>query len=119
MARKRRHSAFGLAANFGLASMHTGITLWYRWPMLAAACAATGEARNTPEMARMVSEKTTAMVEGMLDAQKEMFRLAGAAATGRLNLADLAEAPAAITEAGLRPAFRRVKANSRRLSRRT
>jgi len=117
MAKKRRHSTFGFAANLGLASMHTGITLWYRWPMVAAACASTGEARNAPEMARMVSEKTSAMVEGVLDAQKEMFRLASAAATGRLDFADFAEAPAAIAEAGLRPAFRAVKANSRRLSR--
>ena len=114
---KRNVNAFDLAAGFGLAGMHTAITLWYRWPMIAAAYTAKGEAQHGPEMARMVSEKATAMIEGVFDAQKEMLRLAGAAASGRLDLADFASAPASIAEAGLRPAFRRVRANSRRLSR--
>ena len=57
-------------------------------------------------------------IEGAWDAQVEALRIAGQAATGRLQLDDLAGAPADIAAAGLRPAFRRVKANSKRLHRR-
>src|SRR5690348_7834292 len=105
MARKRRGSDF--ASELGMAGMHTGITLWYRLPMMAAAFA-TGNHSGT-EMTRMVSEKFAALVEGALDAQVETMRLVGAAATGRLQMADMAGAPVTIAAAGLRPAMRRVK----------
>jgi len=113
--RRRRHSAAELATGFGLASLHTGITRWYRLPMLAAAFASSG--KQQPEMGRMVSEKAAALVEGAFDAQIEVMRLAGAAATGRLQLDDLAGAPTSIAAAAMRPAIRRVRANSRRLHR--
>ena len=48
-----------------------------------------------------------------------MVRLAGAAMTGRVDLTAIPEAFATDPVAGLRPAFRTVKANSRRLSRRS
>ena len=95
--------------------MHSAVTLWYRLPMMATAFA-TGDHSGT-EMTRMVSEKFAAMFEGALDAQVETMRLIGAAATGRLQMADMAGAPVSIAAAGLRPAMRTVKANSRRLSR--
>ncbi len=107
--RKRKTSLF--AAEVGLAGMHTFMTLWYRLPMFAAGMAPS-------ELGRMVSEKAAAAFEGVWDAQIEALRIAGEAATGRLQLDDLAGAPADIVAAGLRPAFRRVKANSRRLHRR-
>jgi hypothetical protein len=85
--------------------------------MIAAAYTSSGDSKHGPEMARMVSEKAAAMIEGVFDAQREMLRLTDAAVSGRLDLSDLASAPSSIAEAGLRPAFRVVKANSRRLSR--
>ncbi len=115
---KRRSSPLDLAAGVGLAGVHSAVTLWYRWPMLAAACTPQGHSRHAPEIDRMVREKTAAVVEGMLDIQKELFALAGATLTGRLDADTLSQAPLAIANAGLRPAFRTVKANSRRLSRR-
>ena len=117
MARKRKRTPVQLATEFGMAGLHTGVTLWYRLPMFAAGLASSG--KNQPEMGRMVSEKTAALIEGAFDAQIEAIRIAGDAATGRLQFADLAGAPASIAAAGLRPAFRRVKANSRRLHRQT
>src|SRR5262245_8039926 len=111
----RRRNNRHIAAEFGLAGMHTFMTLWYRLPMFAACMATAGKPQ--PEFGRMVSEKAAGLVEGAWDAQVEALRLAGAAATGRLELSDLAGAPAHIAAAGLRPAFRRVKANSRRLQR--
>ena len=91
--------------------MHAFVTLWYRIPMLATA-------GKPDSMGRMVGEKTAAWIEGAWDAQVEALRIAGKAATGQLQPAEFAGAPAQIAAAGLRPAFRRVKANSRRLRRR-
>ena len=86
--------------------------------MLIASCGtAKGDARHNRELTRMISEKTAAVFEGALASQVETMRLAGKAATGRLDPADFAGAPASIAAAGLAPAFRRVRANSKRLSR--
>jgi hypothetical protein len=65
----------------------------------------------------MVSEKFAAVMEGALDAQLETMKFAAAAVTGRLEFDDIAGAPVTIAAAGLGPAFRTVKANSRRLHR--
>lgn len=66
----------------------------------------------------MMREKASAAIKGAFDAQKEAIRLAGAGMTGRLAFAAMPAAMGALAFAGLRPAFRTVKANSRRLSRR-
>jgi len=100
--------------DFGLAALHSSITLWYRLPMLAAAPSAAQRA----EIGRMVSEKAGAMIEGAVNAQAEAFRLGASIANGTWNPADAAHAPLAITAAALEPAFRRVRSNSRRLRRR-
>jgi hypothetical protein len=65
----------------------------------------------------MVHEKIAAAIEGALNARNETFRLLMAAATGKLHFVEMPHAPAAIIKASLRPAFRTVQANSRRLSR--
>lgn len=117
MARRRQANPFDLASGFGLASLHAGITLWHRWPMVAAACMQGGSSKD-PEMSRMVSEKTTAMMKGVFDAQSEMLRLMTDAATGKLGPGDMAQFGTRIASAGMEPAFRTVRANSRRLSRR-
>lgn len=110
--RRKRGTAGFFAAELGLAGMHTFVTLCYRLPMFATA------GKPDAEMGRMVAEKAAAAFEGAWDAQVEALRIAGAAATGQLHIAELANAPAQIAAAGLRPAFRRVKANSQRLRRR-
>lgn len=106
-----------LATDLALAGMHSFITLWHRLPAIAASYATAG--RTQPEYGLMIAEKTAALLEGTWDAQVEAMRIAGEAATGRLAFADMAAAPARIAAAGLRPAFRRVEANSRRLGRRS
>jgi hypothetical protein len=116
--RRADANALNLATGLGFAGMHSAITLWYRLPMLAAGFTASGTPRHAPELERMVSEKTSAMVEGAFNVQREMVRLAGAAMTGRLDVSQMQDAAVAIASAGLRPAMRTVKANSRRLSRR-
>src|SRR6185312_8660640 len=113
----KRSTPFDIAASLTLAGMHTGITLWHRWPMLARS--PQGTSKHAKELDRMVREKAVAAVEGAINAQKEAVRLAGAAMTGRLAFAAMPAAMATLAFAGWRPAFRTVKANSRRLSRRS
>lgn len=87
--------------------------------MLAAPRDARNASPHDAEIGRMVAEKTAATVEGFFAAQKAMTRLAGAAMTGKVDFTAIPEAFATVAVAGLRPAFRTVKANSRRLSRRS
>ena len=113
---KRRRNTIDLAAGLGLASLHTGITLFYRLPMLAASFSASGKERHARELNRMAGEKAGAMIEGAFDAQKEILRLAANVMRRPFDLAAMTQNSASIVDAALRPAFRRVKANSRRLS---
>jgi hypothetical protein len=112
---KRRRNTFDLAAGLGLASLHTGITLFYRLPMLAASFSASGKERHARELNRMVGEKASTMFDGVLDANKEFLRIAADTIMRPFDLAATTQNSASIVDAALRPAFRRVKANSRRL----
>ena len=107
-------TAFDLAVRLGLASFHTGITLWYRLPVLMAA---GSTAADVSELNRMVSEKLVAASKGFADAQVELFRLATAAVTGKLELSDVTGAGTALADAALSPSLLAVKSNSRRLTR--
>jgi hypothetical protein len=111
---KRHGKASDLATALGLAGMNAAITLWYRWPMLYSGLEQTGHAQ---ERGRMLHEKTNAMIEGTFAAQGALLDFVGAAMTGRLSMQSMMDAPTSIMTAGLRPAFRTVKANARRLSR--
>jgi hypothetical protein len=115
---KQKSATFNLAKGLSMAGIHSATTLWYRWPMLAASGVAPGRSRHAPEIELMVSEKTSAAILGAFDAYKELLRVTGAAMTGRLDFTTMSDAAMAIAYAGLRPAFRTVKNNSRRLSRR-
>jgi len=112
---QRRRNILDLAGGLGVASVHTGITLFYRLPMLAASFTAHGKERHARELDRMVSEKASAMVEGAIDAQREILRIAIAAMMNPLDFLAMAQTPVSIADAALRPAFRRVEANSVRL----
>jgi hypothetical protein len=116
---RRRSNAFTLAAGLGFAGLHAGITLSYRLPMLfVASLTKQGKKRHARELDRMVGEKAAAMAEGACGTQKEILRLARAGLRRRSSVAVLAQAPVTIAAAALRPAMRKVKANSRRLSKR-
>jgi len=104
-----------LALRFSMAGLHTGFTLWHRLPMLAAALTPQGKARHGNELNRMVSEKSAALFDGLRNAQREMVRLTVDAMTGRLAFEDMPHMTASVAAAGMQPAFRTVKANSRRL----
>jgi len=107
-------AAFDLATRLGLASFHTGITLWYRLPVLMAVGTPGADAA---ELTRMVSEKVAAAAKGFADAQVELFRLTTAAVTGNLEFSEMTGAGTALADAALSPSLLAVKGNSRRLSR--
>lgn len=111
--RKSRGSWFDLAMDSNVAATSTAMTLWHRLPMLGFG-SLTNE--HQAETARMVDEKGAAFFEGMLAANLEAFRVMTAAATGQVEA--LMHAPFTIATAGLKPAFRTVNANAKRLNRR-
>ena len=112
---KSHGTHFDLAMDSAVAATSTAMTLWHRLPMFGFASMMTPTERHT-EGARMVDEKTSALIEGSLNAGMEMMRAWGAMATG--NFDAVCNAPLAIANAGLRPAFRTVNANAKRLNRR-
>jgi hypothetical protein len=113
--RRSRGSFFDLAMDSAVAATATSMTLWHRLPMFGMASLA-GTAERQSEAARMVDEKSAAFIEGCVAANIEAVRMLGAAAMGQF--APLANAPLAIASAGLKPAFRKVSRNAKRLNRR-
>jgi hypothetical protein len=111
--RKRRGSH--LAIDSVMAATSSALTLWHRLPMFGLASTATAAECQT-EAARMVDEKARALIEGCLAANLEAVRVLGAIMTGQV--ASLWNAPMTIASAGLKPAFRTVNANAKRLNRR-
>lgn len=117
MARRKRGDLMNFAVDAAFAGAAAATTLWYRLPMFAWT-SVVPMAQRQAEAARMVDEKSAAIVEGALLANLELVRIAGAAVTGRMRPQDLGSVPLALAAAGMRPAFRTVHANARRLNRR-
>jgi hypothetical protein len=117
MSKGARRKISNFATDCGVAAAHAGMTLWFRLPMFGFA-SLVPMAQRQAEAARMIDEKAAAMVEGALMANLEAVRLLGAVATGRIQPHELGMAPMAIAAAGLKPAFRRVRANAERLGKR-
>lgn len=67
--------------------------------------------RDTAELNWMVSETAAAAASGMVAAQTETMRIAAKALTGKRT----AHTSTAVASAALKPAFRTVKANAKRL----
>jgi hypothetical protein len=67
--------------------------------------------RDTAELNRMVAEKAAAAASGLIAAQTETMRIAAKALTGKKT----PHASTAVAAAALKPAFRTVKANAKRL----
>ena len=113
--RRSRTSFFDVAMDSAIAATSVSMTLWHRLPMFGFA-SLTGAAERQAEATRMVDEKSAAFIEGCIAANIEAVRMFSAAAMGQF--APLANAPLTMASAGLKPAFRTVNANARRLNRR-
>lgn len=114
--RRSRGSFVDLAMDSAVAATSASMTLWHRLPMFGVATLATAAERQA-EATRMMDEKSAAFIEGCIAAHMETVRMFSAAAMGQF--ASLANAPFSIASAGLKPAFRTVNANARRLNRRS
>lgn len=115
----RTRSTFNdLAVACALSGAYTAATLWHRLSLMGAV-AAMSDADRHLEATRMLGEKLAAGVEGGLDAGVQTMHIMAGIARGTIGPGDLLNAPSAIMNAGLQPALRRVRANSRRLGRRS
>jgi hypothetical protein len=113
----KKHTPVGFALDWALSGGYAAATLWHRLAF-GGAYSMMSEADRRDETARMVHEKLSASVEGGLNASMETMRVMTKAALGKLSADELLAAPSAIMSAGLQPAMRKVRANSRRLNRR-
>jgi hypothetical protein len=109
-----RRRGSNLGTDSMMAATSAAMTLWHRLPMFGLASIATVAQRQS-EATRMVDEKTAAFIEGCVAANMEAVRMFSAAAMGQL--APLMNAPLAIANASLKPAFRTANANAKRLNR--
>lgn len=100
------------AAN-ATAGLEAAVTIGQRLP----AFAALGRGPVDPEVTLAVAEKLKAMAEGQADAAVLAGRVWIEAVTGRIHPAEMPQRLVAITEAGLAPARKAVRANARRLTR--
>ncbi len=116
MAKNARRTLTDFAVDSAFAGASTLMTLSFRLPMFAWT-SLVPLAQRQAEVARMFDEKAAAMVEGAVLANMEFMRLAGVAATGRMRPEEVGAAAAGIAAAGLKPAYRTVRANARRLQR--
>jgi hypothetical protein len=112
MARRGTRIATGFGGALG--SAYAATTMWHRLSWFGAAAVMT-EAERQAECTRMLSEKLAAAYEGGLKAGMETTRMISGIAFGR---SPTATTQAAIVDASLRPAFRKARANARRLKRR-
>lgn len=110
-----RRRGSNLGTDSMVAATSAAMTLWHRLPMFGLASLATMAERQS-EATRMVDEKTAAFIEGCVAANMEAVRMFSAAAMGQF--APLLNAPMTIASAGLKPAFRTVNANAKRLNHR-
>ena len=116
MPKSARRTVTDFAVDSAFAGASTMMTLAFRLPMFGWT-SLVPLAERQAEVARMFDEKAAAMVEGAIMANVEMMRLAGVAATGRMRADEFGAAATGIAAAGLRPAYRTVRANARRLHR--
>lgn len=115
MPSKRSRNAFARsAASHAEAGVATAVTLAFRLPILFAAPGAS----VTAEWTRAMTEKFTAGVQGGAAAGLAMHSLTLRAMGGKVGVEKLGEEWMAIGDAALRPAYRTVAANAKRLSRR-
>ena len=117
MNRRARRTIMNFAVASAAANADAAVTLFFRLPMFGFA-SLIPLAQRQAEAARMVDEKAAAFVEGALLANMEAVRVASGLLTGRMQPHEIGSASVAIAAAGMRPAFRRVRDNARRLAKR-
>ena len=109
-----RRTTTAMGFDWALSNAYAATTIWHRLSWFGAAAAMT-QAERQAETTRMASEKIAAAYEGGAKAGLEAMRtMWGLALGAKPSVAT----PAAIADAAMRPAFRKARANARRLKRR-
>jgi hypothetical protein len=97
------------AGDLLVANMQAGAVLWHR----------LARPQGGAEKARMINEKIAAASSGVFEAQKAMLRLSRDVALRRMPAARAACAAAEVGAAAAKPALKTVKANAKRLRKRS
>lgn len=103
-----------MGVDWAFSNAAAAATIWHRLSMFGAT-ALMSETERQAEATRMVAEKMAAAYEGGWKASLAATEAMWGAALGRKPTAATA---AAIADAAVRPAFRKARANARRLNRR-
>jgi hypothetical protein len=104
-----------MAFDWALSSACAAATMWHRLSMFGAV-GLMSETERQAEAARMVSEKMAAAYVGGWKAGLAATQAMWGAALGKQPTATT---PLAIVDAAVRPAFRKTRANARRLTKRS
>ncbi|MDT3684548.1 MAG: hypothetical protein RO009_05845 [Pseudorhodoplanes sp.] len=106
----RRHfNPWIFAGDLFVANMHATAVLWHR----------LSSPQGDAEKARMISEKIAAASSGAFEMQKAALRLSRDAALGKVSPGRAAHVAAELGAAASRPALKTVRANAKRLRKRS
>jgi hypothetical protein len=106
----RRHfNPWIFAGDLFAANMQVATVLWHR----------LSSPQSDAEKARMISEKIAATSSGAFEVQKAALRLSRDAARGKVSPGRSAHAAAELGAAASRPALKTVRANAKRLRKRS
>jgi hypothetical protein len=106
---QQRFNPWIFAGDLVVANMQIGAVLWHR----------LASPQSRAERARMVNEKVAAASSGVFEVQKAALRLSRDVALGKVSGERAACAAAELGAAAAKPALKTVKANAKRLGKRS
>lgn len=104
-----RFNPWFFAGDLVVANMQAGAVLWHR----------LSSPQGGAEKARMINEKVAAASSGAFEAQKAALRLSRDVSLGKVSPERAASAAAEIGAAASKPALKTMKANAKRLGKRS
>lgn len=106
---QQRFNPWLFAGDLMVANMQIGAVLWHR----------LASPQGGAEKVRMINEKVAAASSGVFEAQKAALRLSRDVALGKVSTERAAHAAAELGAAAAKPALKTVRANAKRLSKRS
>ena len=106
---QHRFNPWIFAGDLVVANMQVGAVFWHR----------LSSPQSGAEKARMVNEKIAAASSGVFEAQKAALRLSRDVTLGKVSAGRSASACAELGAAALKPGLKTLKANAKRLSKRS
>jgi hypothetical protein len=106
---QRRFNPWTFAGDLMVANMQIGAVLWHR----------LSSPQSGAEKSRMVAEKIAAASSGVFEAQKAALRLSRDMTLGKVSRSRAANAAAELGAAASKPGMKTLKANAKRLGKRS